>query len=142
MGARIGIGTDGAASNNNLDLFQEMRSAALLHKLVSNNPEVANAKSMVAMATIEGAKILGLDKKIGSLEVGKEADIIVVDLNKPHLTPLYDVFSQIVYSMSGSDVEMVLVRGVPVVEERQVKMGDEGKVLEAARQFSEKVRAF
>ncbi len=119
--ANIGLGTDGVASNNNHDLFQEMRTAALLHKFNSNDSTVATATQIIEMATIGSAKVLHLDDKIGSLEVGKQADIIIVDLTQPHAKPLYNVYSQIVYSLSGSDVETSIVAGKILMENRKLK---------------------
>ena len=92
-GITVGLGTDGAASNNILDMFQEMNLAAKLHKVVRRDPTVMNAETVVKMATIGGAKVLGLDSLIGSVETGKLADIIMVDMNQPHLTPLYNPYS-------------------------------------------------
>ncbi len=117
-GVKVGIGTDGVASNNNLDLFQDVRSAAFLHKLSNSNPLVTNAKEMVYMATMGGASVLGFEKEIGSIEVGKNADLIIIDLMKPHLIPIYDIYSQIVFSMTGNDVETSIINGKIVMENR------------------------
>jgi 5-methylthioadenosine/S-adenosylhomocysteine deaminase len=109
MGLTVGLGTDGCASNNNLDLFQEMDSAAKLGKVFSLNPVNMDALTVLKMATSWGAAILGLEKEIGTIEVGKKADIIVIDLQSPHLVPLYNPMSAIVYSASGADVKDVIV---------------------------------
>lgn len=114
-GLPVGIGTDGPASNNNLDLFEEMRSASLMHKLMSRDPQAMSARTLVQMATVGGARVLGMEDRIGSLKAGKLADIIVLDLKKPHLTPLYDPISHLVYSARASDVRDVLINGRPVV---------------------------
>lgn len=107
----VGLGTDGSASNNNLDLFLEMDTAAKLHKIACSDPCVMNAKDVVKMATIGGAKALGLGKSIGSLKIGKKADIIIINTEKPHLVPLYNPFSTLVYGVKGSDVTHVIVDG-------------------------------
>lgn len=114
-GLPIGLGTDGAASNNNLDLFEEMRSASLMAKLVSNDPEAVTAREALTMATIGGARVLGLDHMIGTLDPGKQADIIIVDLRQPHLEPLYNPISQLVYCARGSDVRDVIIAGRQIV---------------------------
>ncbi len=110
-GITVGLGTDGCASNNNLDLFSEMDCAAKLHKAATHDPTVMDAKTVIEMATIGGARAIGLSDRIGSIEVGKEADLIVIDLNRPHLTPLYHPESHLVYTASGADVRDVLVAG-------------------------------
>ncbi len=110
-GICVGLGTDGCASNNNLDLFAEMDSAAKLHKVFKKDPTVMDAKTVIKMATIEGAKAIGLLDSIGSLEPGKQADIIIIDINKPHLTPMYHPESHLVYAVCGSDVSDVFVAG-------------------------------
>ncbi len=120
MGLTVGLGTDGAASNNNLDLFEEMRSASLLAKLVSDDPEAVCAGEALTMATIGGAQALGLDQMIGSLSPGKQADIIVIDLSQPHLQPLYNPISQLVYCARGSDVRDVIVAGRQIVRDRKL----------------------
>ncbi len=119
-GLTVGLGTDGAASNNNLDLFEEMRSASLLGKLVCENPEALNARETLTMATIGGARVLGLGDSTGTLSPGKQADIIVVDLSQPHLQPLYNPVSQLVYCARGSDVRDVIVAGRWVVRNRKL----------------------
>lgn len=135
LGIAVGLGTDGAASNNTLDLFADMRVCALLHKINNFDPTVVNARELIQMATINGAKVIGLDKEIGSLEIGKKADIITIDLNKPHLSPLYDPYSHLVYCANGADVENVIVNGKIIMRNRQVKTLDEEKILRQAREF-------
>jgi 5-methylthioadenosine/S-adenosylhomocysteine deaminase len=107
----VGLGTDGAASNNNLDLWEEMRLAALLHKATTGDPMAISAEQALLMATREGARCLGLGTCIGSLEAGKKADIILVDFDKPHLYPRHNVVSHLVYAASFADVAAVLVDG-------------------------------
>lgn len=117
-GCNVALGTDGVVSNNSLDMFTEMKVAALVHKLNSNDPSVLNATSVVRMATINGAKALGLSSITGSIEVGKRADIILVDIKQAHALPLYNVWSQIVYSLSGHDVDTVIIDGKIVMENK------------------------
>ena len=100
-GVCVGLGTDGCSSNNNLDLFAEMDMAAKLHKASSLDPTVLDAATVLRMATIDGARALGLDRQIGSLEVGKKADLIIIDTRKPHLTPMYNPVSHLVYAVGG-----------------------------------------
>ena len=110
-GVAVGLGTDGAASNNNLDLFGEMSLAARLHKVWSHDPTVLPAAQAVALATREGARVLGLGEKTGALAPGKEADLIVVDLNQAHLTPLFDPYSHLAYAARAADVRHAMVAG-------------------------------
>ena len=110
-GITVGLGTDGCASNNNLDLFAEMDTLAKLHKIRTMDTTAMDAVTVLRMATIEGARALGMEKEVGSLEAGKKADIIVIDLDRPHLTPLYNPFSQIVYAARGSDVSHAVING-------------------------------
>jgi len=138
-GVPVGIGTDGPASNNNLDLFEEMRSASFMAKLVTGNPEALDAAAVVRMATIDGARVLGMDHEIGSLEPGKLADVIVVDLKRPHLTPVYDPVSHLVYAARGSDVRDVIVNGVQVVESGRITTVDEQDVMRHAVDMARKI---
>jgi 5-methylthioadenosine/S-adenosylhomocysteine deaminase len=115
-GITVGLGTDGSSSNNNLDFFSEMNTAAKLHKVNTMDPTIMNAKTVLKMGTIEGAKTLGIENQIGSIETGKKADIIIIDTKKPHLIPMYNPVSHIVYSVKGSDVRDVFVSGRTVVE--------------------------
>jgi 5-methylthioadenosine/S-adenosylhomocysteine deaminase len=119
-GVKVGFGTDGVASNNNLDLFEEMNSAAIVHKLNSNDPTVLNARTVVEMATIGGARLLGMENEIGSLEPGKKADMIILDMMQPHAHPVYNIYSLLVYSMQGSDVETVIIDGEIVLQNRRL----------------------
>ncbi len=135
----LGIGTDSPASNNNLDLFEEMRSASLMAKLISNNPEALSARNALTMATIGGAQCLGLDKDIGTLDVGKQADIVVVDLDKPHLFPLYDPISQLVYCANAGDVRDVIVAGRPIVRNRRLSFTGYSEVRERCLELARKI---
>ena len=136
-GIPVALGTDGAASNNSLDMFREMKSAALLGKAHDLDPTALPAWSVLEMATINGAKALGLEKEIGSLEVGKKADLVLVDLRKPHLTPLHNVASHLVYSAAGGDVDTVIVDGKILMRGRRVLTLDEYRVMEMAQRASE-----
>lgn len=119
QGVSVGLGTDGVASNNDLDLFSEMDTVAKLHKIIQMDPCVMDAKTTVQMATINGARALGLDQITGSIEPGKQADLILVDTDKPHMTPMFDPYSAIVYSAKSSDVNTVMVDGEILVKEGQ-----------------------
>lgn len=133
LGITTGIGTDGPASNNNLDLFEEMRSASFMAKLITGNPEALDARTVLCMATTDGARVLGMEDKIGSLAEGKQADVIVIDLDRPHLTPIYDVISHLVYVARGSDVRDVIVNGRIVVDRGRVTTVDEKEIQTLAR---------
>lgn len=115
-GVCVGLGTDGAASNNNLDLFLEMDTAAKLHKVQRLDPTVLDADTVLRMATMDGARALGLSDRIGSIEPGKKADLIVIDTNRPHLVPMYHPVSHLVYAAKGSDVTTVIINGRVVME--------------------------
>jgi 5-methylthioadenosine/S-adenosylhomocysteine deaminase len=119
-GITVSLGTDGCASNNDLDMFQEMDVATKLQKVHRLNPTVLPAEDVVWMSTMGGAKALGLDHQIGSLEKGKRADIVLLNMRKPHLVPLYDYYSQIVYAAKGSDVETVIIDGEIILENRSL----------------------
>lgn len=134
-GVIAGLGTDGSASNNTLDLLADMRVCALLHKIVHVDPAVISARQLLQMATIDGAKVIGLEKEIGSLEAGKKADLITISLNKPHLSPIYDPYSHLIYCANGADVADVIVNGKIIMKNRQVKTMDEEKILAEANKF-------
>jgi len=138
-GVKVTFGTDGAASNNDLNILSEMSTAAKLHKAVSEDPTALDAKTALLMATRWGAEVLGLGKVTGSIEDGKAADLVMVNLNKPHLIPLYNIYSHIVYAMRSSDVEMVMVDGKVVVNDGKLTTADESEILQKARHWSEKI---
>jgi 5-methylthioadenosine/S-adenosylhomocysteine deaminase len=138
-GITVGIGTDGCASNNNLDVFQEMDTAAKLHKVSSLDPTVMDARTVVRMATIDGARVLGLEDTTGSLETGKKADIIIVDVNRPHLIPMYNVYSHLVYAVNGSDVVTAIVNGRLLMEDRVLKTVDVDAVMRAVNQIAQSI---
>ncbi|MFH1461039.1 MAG: amidohydrolase, partial [Patescibacteria group bacterium] len=128
-GVNVCLGTDSACSNNNLDMFEEMKVAALLHKINKLDPTAAKAQTILDMATINGAKALNLEKEIGSLEKGKQADLIILDFEKSHLIPHHNLISHLVYSAQGSDVETVLINGRKVMEKRRIKGVNQKKLL-------------
>jgi len=135
-GVSVGIGTDGCGSNNNLDMIEEMRTAAFLHKLNRKDATVLPARTMLRLATIGSATAVGLQSEVGSLEVGKKADMILVDFGKPHLTPFHNVTGHLVYSSFGSDVHTTIIDGEIIMENRQVRTLDEEEVMrEAQLQF-------
>lgn len=140
-GIPVALGTDGAASNNSLDMFSEMKFAALLNKTHKLDPTVLPAQVVIEMATINGAVALGLQDKIGSLEVGKKADIVMVDMKKPHLAPLHNVISHLVYSAVGGDVDTVMVDGKVLMQERRVLTLDEVKVVEDTQKAADDLLA-
>jgi 5-methylthioadenosine/S-adenosylhomocysteine deaminase len=140
-GAKVGLGTDGAASNNDLDMFEAMRQAAFLHKHATRDPRAVPAGAALEMATIGGARVLGLADRIGSIEVGKRADLIAVSMASARQTPLYDPVSHLVYTTRGSDVRTTIVDGRVLMREGQVVTLDRSKVLAAARRMADKVRA-
>jgi len=139
-GVDIGLGTDGAASNNDLSMWEEMDTAAKLHKLVSKDPTVVNAREALEMATIRGARAINMDKEIGSLEAGKRADIIIVGLNSIHQTPLYNVYSHLVYATKASDVETVIINGRTVMRNRRVLTINEPSVRAKANEYRDRIR--
>ncbi|MDP3181475.1 MAG: amidohydrolase [Desulfobaccales bacterium] len=141
-GVTVGLGTDGAASNNNLDLFGEMSLTARLHKVWHHDPTLLNAAQVVALATRQGAQVLALEKKIGTLSAGKEADLIVVELNQPHLTPLYDPYSHLVYAAGAADVRHVMVAGRWLLKDRQLTTLDWPKIAERLAAGSRDLAAF
>lgn len=129
MGIPVGLGTDGSASNNDLDLFGEMSTSAKLHKVIRKDPTVMSAETVLRMASIGGAEALGLGRITGSLESGKKADLIVVNTRKPHLVPMYSPMSHLVYSVRGSDVRDVMVDGQMVVTEGKLLTVDVEKLI-------------
>ena len=139
-GVTVGLGTDGCASNNNLDMFQEMDTAAKLHKVAKLDPTVMDAKTVVRMATCEGAKALGMENIVGSLKAGMKADIIIINLNKPHLTPLYNEYSHIVYTMNGADVDTVLINGKVVMKNRKLLTLREDQIMAAVEATAIKIK--
>ena len=140
-GICVGLGTDGCASNNNLDLFLEMDTVAKLHKARTLDPTTMDALTVLKMATIQAARALGLDQLIGSLEVGKKADLIIIDTNKPHLTPMYNPVSHLVYAAMGSDVSTSIINGTVVMENGGLKTMDLRKVMADVRRIAKEIMA-
>jgi 5-methylthioadenosine/S-adenosylhomocysteine deaminase len=140
-GEAIGLATDGAASNNNQDMFEEMDLAAKLQKAWRRDPRVLPAPQVVEMATITGARALHLEKSIGSLEAGKKADLILVDTGAPHAVPMYNAYSEIVYALKASDVRTVVIAGKIVMEDRRMLTLDEKEILTKAEAYKKKIEA-
>lgn len=139
-GVEVGLGTDGpAGSNNNLDMIEEMASAARLQKITRKDPKSISARSVLELATIGGARVLGLAGKIGTLEPGKRADIAIVDLSRPRTQPVYSLDSAIVYSASGSDVVTTIVDGKVLMENRKILVLDEAEVVRQARIYRDRI---
>ncbi|MGA0946555.1 MAG: amidohydrolase family protein [Candidatus Nanopelagicales bacterium] len=136
-GIRVGIGTDGCSSSNDLDMFAAMRLTANLARLVRDDPAALSAGEVVRAATIEGAAALGLGDRIGTIEVGKEADLIAIDLRSPHMVPVHDPYTSVVFSAGRSDVRHVLVAGRPVVVDRRSTQVDHDEVMDRARAIVE-----
>jgi 5-methylthioadenosine/S-adenosylhomocysteine deaminase len=139
-GVNIGLGTDGAASNNDLDMFEAMRFAALLHKHETVDPAALTARTVLEMATIRGARALGMEARIGSLEARKRADIITVSASTARMTPLYDPVSHLVYAAHGDDVQNSIVHGRVLMRNRKVLTLKEATVTADARAWVQKVR--
>jgi 5-methylthioadenosine/S-adenosylhomocysteine deaminase len=138
-GVVTGLGTDGSASNNTLDMFREMNTAAKLHKVHRHDPTAATAETVVAMATIEGARAIGLAEIIGPIEVGKRADLIVIDTAHPHLAPMYNPVSHAVYAMTGADVRHVMVDGHLVVRDKTLLSMDLEEIMDKVRWYGKRI---
>jgi 5-methylthioadenosine/S-adenosylhomocysteine deaminase len=137
----IGLGTDGAASNNDLDMFEAMRTASFLAKVATSDPTTVSAKTALQMATLGGARALGMEKQIGSLEAGKHADIVIVGMSAARQTPMYDPISHLVYVTRGDDVQTTIVNGQVLMRNRKVLTLDRATVLRESRTWADKVRA-
>jgi len=141
-GIAVGLGTDGpAGSNNDLDLMEEIDLAAKLAKITRMDPLAINAKAVVEMATIDGAKALHMDKEIGSLEKGKKADLILIGLDEPNAVPMYDVYAQLAYALKASDVETVIIGGRVVMRDRKLLTIDEPEAIAKAREYKKRIAA-
>jgi len=134
-GITVGIGTDGSASNNNVDMFGEINTVAKIHKVDRMDPTAMSAATTLHAATLGGAAVLGAEACIGSLEAGKKADCIILDLNQPHLTPLYHPVSHLVYAARGSDVIHSVIGGQVVMRHRQLQTLDEAAILARIREI-------
>ncbi|GFF27417.1 uncharacterized protein C1F8.04c [Aspergillus udagawae] len=140
-GVNIGLGTDGAPCNNTCDLLQEMKLAGIIHKSVSYDPTAVPAETVLEMATINGARALGLDDRIGSLEVGKKADFVAIDARRIHLQPWFNPVSAVVYTATGRDVDVVVVDGQMLVRNGELLTMDEAEIVREAQQHSREVVA-
>ncbi|MEP6570309.1 MAG: amidohydrolase [Acidobacteriota bacterium] len=138
-GLQVGLGTDGAASNNDLSMWEEMDTAAKLHKLISGDPKVMTAEQAFELATISGARALHMEKEIGSIEKGKRADLVLVNRDALNQIPLYNVYSDLVYATKASDVETVIINGRVVMRDRRLLTLNEAAIKEGARVFREKI---
>jgi len=141
-GVNVGLGTDGAASNNELDLLAELQFAALIHKGVRLDPLAVPAIEALEMATIGGARALGLDEKIGSLEVGKRADVVIIDLDEDSLVPLYDPVSHLAYAIEAADVRTVIVDGRLVIDDGILVTADDGEIRRRVRALATEIGSF
>jgi 5-methylthioadenosine/S-adenosylhomocysteine deaminase len=139
VGVTVGLGADGALSNNNQDMFEVMKTGALLHKVTTLNPKVITAEKALEMGTIDGAKSVLMGRDLGSIEAGKKADIIVVDLAKPNTTSVTYPPSSLVYSAHGENVETVIIDGRIIMENREMKTLDENKVLKDAQKSTTRI---
>jgi 5-methylthioadenosine/S-adenosylhomocysteine deaminase len=137
----LGLGTDGAASNNDLDMFGAMRAASFLQKVATSDPTAVSARAAIQMATIGGARALGMDKQIGSLEPGKRADVIIVNMSAARQTPMYDPLSHLVYVTRGDDVQTTIVNGKVLMRDRKVLTLDSAAVLRDAKRWASSVNA-
>jgi 5-methylthioadenosine/S-adenosylhomocysteine deaminase len=139
-GVKVGLGTDGCASNNDLDLLREMDTAAKLHKVHSGDPALCTAVQITTIATRGGAAALGMSRDLGSLEPGKKADLITIDLNQPHMVPLYEPCSHIVYTARGADVRDVVIDGRIVMRDREVLTIDCERAMAEVRRIARSIR--
>lgn len=135
----LGLGTDGAASNNDLDLWEEMDTAAKLHKVFSGNPRAVPARAAFEMATSRGARALHMESEIGSIEIGKRADLVIVDMGALHQTPRYDIYSHLVYATKAADVRTVIIEGRVIMRDGRLLTLDEEEVKQQARSFRERI---
>lgn len=140
-GIKIGLGTDGAASNNDLDMWEAIRLTALIHKGTTLDPTAVPANTVLRMATLGGAEALGLADKIGAIKVGLQADLIQVQLQEPHLNPLYNVISHLVYAADAQDVDTVIVNGQILMHKREMLTVDSNKIRREVTYLAEKIKA-
>ena len=136
-GINVALGTDGQGSTNTLDMFEEIKLCAYLQKGMYRSASALSAEDVIKMATIEGARVLGIDSEVGSLEENKKADIIIIDLDKAHLQPVHNIYSLLAYSVNGSDVETTIIDGKIVMEDRKVLNVDEHQVIRDCERITE-----
>lgn len=139
-GVKVSFGTDGAACNNDLNILGEMSTAVKVHKAVSNDATVINSRTALAMATKNGAEVIGLGDITGTIKPGKKADIVIAGLDHPHLTPIYDIYSHIAYCMRPSDIETVMVNGRILIENGRPLTLNESDILEKAKVWQNKIK--
>ncbi len=139
-GVKVAFGTDGAASNNDLNILGELSTAAKVHKAVSGDATAIDSKTALLMATRNAAEIIGIGNKTGSIKPGKKADIVIANLNQPHLTPVYDIYSHIAYCIRPSDIETVMVNGKILIDKGTATTLDESNVLSKARSWQDKIK--
>ncbi|HYA26301.1 MAG TPA: amidohydrolase family protein, partial [Terriglobales bacterium] len=141
-GVAVGLGTDGpAGSNNDLDIMEEIDLAAKLAKITKMDPRALNAKAVVEMATIDGARAIHLDKEIGSLEKGKKADVIIISLDEPNAVPMYDIYAQLAYALKASDVQTVVIGGRTVMRDHKLLTVNEDQAIAKAREYRKTISA-
>lgn len=140
VGVNVSLGTDGVASNNNQNMFEEMHLAALINKGINKNPTVLDANQVLRMATINGAKALLIDDEVGSIEIGKTADVILINRNKTHLVPNNNTVSNLVYSAQASDVDTVIVNGQIIMEDRKILTINETKIINAVEEIANRIK--
>jgi len=140
-GVCVSLGTDGSASNNDLDMFGEMGTSAKIHKVATLDPTVLDARTVLSMATYQGARAIRMESAIGSIEVGKCADIIIVDTNQPHMTPCYDPYSLLVYAARGSDVSTVIIGGTIIMKDRTILTFDVTEAMAAVHRIASRIKS-
>jgi 5-methylthioadenosine/S-adenosylhomocysteine deaminase len=138
-GINVGLGTDGIGSTTTLDMFEEMKTAAYLQKISTMEPTSIKAYDLLKMATIEGAKVLGLEDEIGTIEVGKKADIILINTDKLHLCPENDICTNLVYSANGADVDTVIIDGKIIMKNREMLNVNENEIMNKVRNIAERL---
>ncbi|MBD0325704.1 MAG: amidohydrolase family protein, partial [Pyrinomonadaceae bacterium] len=136
---RLGLGTDGAASNNDLSMWEEMDTAAKLHKVFTRDPKVVSAQEAFELATIRGARALHLEREIGSLEAGKRADLVIIEGNELNQTPLYNIYSSLIYATKAADVLTVVIEGRVIMRDQRLLTLDENDIKARARVFREQI---
>lgn len=139
IGINVALGTDGAGSATTLDMFEEIKAAAWLQKNKSCDPTSITAYQVIRMATLQGAKVLGLDREIGTIEIGKKADLIIIDIEKPHLYPHNDICALLAYSANGADVDTTIINGKIVMKDRKLLTVNEKEVLKKAQQSARRI---
>jgi 5-methylthioadenosine/S-adenosylhomocysteine deaminase len=140
-GIILGLGTDGCASNNNLNMFGEMDMAAKLHKVITKDTTVMDARTVLSLATVEGARALGMENLVGSLEKGKQADIIILDIHQPHLTPFYHPYSHLVYAANGSEVRTSIINGRIIMRDGIMINLDEERIMARVHEIGRNIKA-